>query len=101
MRTLGIITLLLLLAVPAIAQNPSSNTTFTIRTERPRADIEIGAAEFNTHAARIRIAYLPRLAPLPGTFPTRSWGQLPNPLELTRTEIPERPRQMPAYIVVR
>ena len=101
MKSLGIIALALLLAAPAFAQNAPQKPTFTITSEQPRTDVEIGAVVINTHAAQVRIAYLPRLAPLPGTFPTRTWGMPPNPLELTGTQIPEKPRTLPAYISVR
>lgn len=102
MRSLRFLALITILAaLPALAQNPPKSSTFSVRTEQQRTDIEIGAAVFNTHAAQIRIAYLPRLQTLPGTFPARGWGDVPNAFELTRTQIPERPRVMPAYIVTR
>lgn len=101
MRSLGIAALILTLAAPVFAQTRPQKPTFSVVTETPRQDFEVGAAVFNTGSAQIRIAYLPRLAPLPGTFPTRSWGMPPNPLDLTRTQIPEKPRQIPAYIYTR
>jgi len=101
MRRLGIALLLLTLAAPVFAQDKSGSATFSIGSEQPRERVEIGAIEVNTHAARIRFAYLPRLAPLPGTFPTRSWGQIPNALEVSGVQIPEPPRTMPAYLVAR
>ena len=55
---------------------------------------KIGAAEIHTHAAQIRIAYLPRLAPLPGTLP-RSIATMPNAFELLGTSLPYRPGQRP------
>ena len=101
MKSLGITTLIILLAAPLFAQDAPRKTQFSIVNEQPRERVEIGAIELNTGATRIRFAYLPRLAPLPGTFPTRSWGQIPNAFELTGTQIPEPPRTMPAYIVTR
>lgn len=101
MKSLGIITLALLLTAPAFAQKAPPKPTFTVTTEQPRTEVEVGAVVVNTHAAQIRIAYLPRLASLPGTFPTRTWGMPPNPFDLTGMQIPEKPRQIPAYISVR
>ena len=101
MRRLGIAALILLLAAPVFAQNPPKKATFTIVTEQPREQFEIGAVVLNTGSAQIRVAYLPRLAPLPGTVPTRTWGQIPNAFELTNMQIPEPPRTMPAYIMPR
>ena len=64
----------------ALAADPPTLVVISPR-ETPRVDVELGAAEINTHAARIRIAYLPRLAPLPGTLP-RDIGRMPNAFEM-------------------
>jgi len=101
MKRLGIAALVLLLAAPVFAQTAQKKATFTIVTEQPREQFEVGAFLLNTGSAQVRVAYLPRLAPLPGTFPTRTWGQIPNAFELTGMQIPEPPRTMPAYISTR
>ncbi len=92
MRSLGIALLTLLIGSAALAADPPKRTDpFVIITpkETPRVDVEIGAAEIHTGAAQIRIAYLPRLAPLPGTLP-RSIATMPNAFELLGTSIPQR-----------
>ena len=71
-----------------MAADPPTLIVITPR-ETPRVDVEIGAAEIHTHAARIRVAYLPRLAPLPGTLP-RSIATMPNAFELLGTSLPQR-----------
>lgn len=101
MRSLGIAALILLVASTVLAQNNPPKPVFSIQPQVQRVDLEPGAVEINTGAARVRIAYLPRLAPLPGSFPTRDWSQPPNPFALTGTQIPEKPRQIPAYLVTR
>lgn len=100
MRSLGIAALLILVASAVLAQNPPK-PVFVIQPQMQRVDLEPGAVEITTSAVHARIAYLPRLAPLPGSFPTRDWGLPPNPLALTGTQIPEKPRQIPAYLVTR
>ena len=92
MRSLGIALLILLIGSAALAADPPKRTDpFVIITpkETPRVDVEIGAAEIHTHAAQIRIAYLPRLAPLAGTLP-RSIATMPNAFELLGTSLPQR-----------
>lgn len=56
-----------------------------------RLDVEIGAVRLTTHSGRYTVAYLPFLAPLPGTA-FRSSMEIPNALALTGTTIPQRPR---------
>lgn len=97
MRSLGIALLTLLIGGAAMAADPPQRTDpFVIITpkETPRVDVEIGAAEIHTHAAQIRIAYLPRLAPLPGTLP-RSIAEMPNAFRLTGMSLPYRRGQRP------
>lgn len=97
MRSLGIALLTLLIGSAALAaDSPQRTDPFVIITpkETPRVDVEIGAAEIHTHAAQIRIAYLPRLAPLPGTLP-RSIATMPNAFELLGTSLPYRRGQRP------
>src|SRR6266508_1749 len=98
MRSLGIALLTMLIAgAAALAADPPQRPTLVVLSpqETPRVDIEIGAAEINTHAARIRVAYLPRLAPLPGTLP-RSIATMPNAFELLGTSLPYRRAGVPA-----
>jgi hypothetical protein len=93
MRSLGIALLTLLISGAALAADaPQRPDPFIIITphETPRVDVEIGAAEINTHAARIRVAYLPRLAPLPTTLP-HSTAEMPNAFQLTGLSLPYRP----------
>jgi hypothetical protein len=106
MRSLGFALFTLLIGSAAMAADPpqqtspSSTLAVVAPAETQRVDVEIGAAEINTHAARIRIAYLPRLAPLPGTLP-RSIAETPNAFELLGTSLPYRPGLRPASIVIR
>jgi hypothetical protein len=55
-----------------------------------RLDVEIGAIRMTTHSGRYTLAYLPFLAPLPGTA-FRSSMEMPNALALTNTTIPQKP----------
>ena len=73
------------------ADPPQRTDPFVILAPKPtqRIDVEIGAAEINTHAARIRIAYLPRMAPLPRTLP-HSIATMPNAFQLLNVSIPQR-----------
>jgi hypothetical protein len=104
MRTLAI-TALLFLSTAAYAQQ---NTTIT--PQRPilqivtddeaatRLDVEIGAVRLTTHSGRYTFAYLPLLAPLPGTA-LRASIETPNALALTGTSIPLRPHMRPRALV--
>jgi hypothetical protein len=104
MRSLGFALCILLIAGAAVAADPTpqqQNPTLVVVTpqEPQRVDVEIGAAEINTHAAHIRVAYLPRLAPLPGTrLDERAY--LPNALALTSTPLPYRPGLRPSANIV-
>src|ERR1051325_4587643 len=92
MRSLGIALVLGLIGGAALAADPPTRPDpFVILTpqETKRVDVEIGAAEINTHAARIRVAYLPRLAPLPGTLP-HSIGTMPTAFHLPSVPLPSR-----------
>src|SRR5438270_1088150 len=55
-----------------------------------RLDVEVGAVRLTTHSGRYTFAYLPVLAPLPGTA-LRPSLEMPNALALTGTSIPLRP----------
>jgi len=101
MRSLGIALFLALIGMliggsAMAADPPPQPPTLVVITPRetPRVDVEIGAAEIHTGAAQIRIAYLPRLAPLPGTLP-RSIATMPNAFELLGMSLPYRPGQRP------
>lgn len=97
MRSLGIALFLLLIGGAALAADPPQQPpTLVVITPRetPRVDVEIGAAQINTHAAQIRVAYLPRLAPLPTTLP-HSFAEMPNAFQLTGLSLPYRPGQHP------
>jgi hypothetical protein len=103
MRSLGIALLTLLIGSAAMAADspkqtalPQQTDPFIIVTPRttPRVDVEIGAAEIHTGAALIRVAYLPRLAPLPTTLP-HSTAEMPNAFQLLGTSLPYRPGQRP------
>ncbi|MGH9424616.1 MAG: hypothetical protein ACRD3J_31875 [Thermoanaerobaculia bacterium] len=54
-------------------------------------DVEIGAIRLTNHSGRYTFAYLPLLAPLPGTA-FRPSIEMPNALALTGTTIPQKPR---------
>jgi len=97
MRSLGIALLTLLIGSAALAADePTRPDPFVIITPKatPRVDVEIGAAQINTHAAQIRVAYLPRLAPLPSTLP-HSIAEMPNAFQLTGLSLPYRPGLRP------
>lgn len=92
MRSLGIALILGLIGGTVLAADPPQRPDpFVILApkETPRVDVEIGAAEINTHAARIRVAYLPRMAPLPGTLP-HSIATMPNAFQLLNVSFPQR-----------
>ncbi|MEA2166056.1 MAG: hypothetical protein QOK37_4183 [Thermoanaerobaculia bacterium] len=101
MKTLSI-AILMLISSAAYAQS-NSDTAPTGTTIRPvlqatvddatasRLDVEIGTVRLTTHSGRYTVAYLPFLAPLPGTA-FRSSMEIPNALTLTGTTIPQRPR---------
>ena len=90
MKTVGIALFLLLIGGAAVAADPpTSPLVITAPRETPRVDVEIGAAEINTHAAHIRVAYLPRLAPLPTTLPGR-FAEFPSAFALTGMSFPYR-----------
>jgi len=63
-----------------------------------RVDVEVGAVRLTTHSGRYTFAYLPVLAPLPGTA-FRPSMEMPNALALTGTSIPLRPHQRPRALV--
>ncbi len=83
---------LLIISATAYAQqqpNPSVLQVNPPKTERVESDI--GMTTIHTHAANIKLAWLPFLAPLPYSYP-RTTQEMPNALVLTGTQIPQRPR---------
>ena len=93
----------MLISTAAYAQTNQSVTTTTQTPPGPvlqvvtddastnRVDVEVGAVRVTTHSGRYTFAYLPLLAPLPGTA-FRPSMEMPNALALTSTSIPQRPR---------
>jgi hypothetical protein len=69
-------------------------------TSANKLDIEIGAVRLTTHSGRYTFAYLPLLAPLPGTA-FRPSLETPNALALTGTSIPLKPHTRPRAVVSR
>jgi len=67
-------------------------------TSANRLDVEVGAVRLTTHSGRYTFAYLPLLAPLPGTA-FRPSLEMPNALALTGTSIPQRPRTRPRAVI--
>jgi hypothetical protein len=59
-------------------------------TSSNRLDVEVGAVRLTTRSGRYTFAYLPLLAPLPGTA-FRPSIEMPNALALTGTSIPQKP----------
>jgi hypothetical protein len=109
MKTLGI-TILILASSAAYAQESHPSTTLqtpagpTLQIpgddSSTRLDVEIGAVRLTTHSGRYTFAYLPFLAPLPGTA-FRSSMEMPNALALTGTTIPQRPRNRSFAIIAK
>jgi hypothetical protein len=68
---------------PPLAQTPPGPVLqiATDDTATHRLDVEIGAVRLTTHSGRYTFAYLPLLAPLPGTA-FRSSMEMPNALAL-------------------
>lgn len=79
-------------AIPAIPQAPPGPVLQAVTGDAGtrRLEVEIGAVRLTTHSGRYTAAYLPFLAPLPGTA-FRSSMEMPNALALTGTTIPQRP----------
>jgi hypothetical protein len=99
------IALLALISTAAYAQQPSIVTQspgpvlqIVPDTSANKLDVEIGAVRLTTHSGRYTFAYLPLLAPLPGTA-FRSSIEMPNALALTGTSIPQRPHTHPRAVV--
>jgi len=67
-------------------------------TSANRLDVEVGAVRLTTHSGRYTFAYLPLLAPLPGTA-FRPSLEMPNALALTGTSIPQKPHTRPRAVI--
>ena len=67
-------------------------------TPANQLDVEVGAVRLTTHSGRYTFAYLPLLAPLPGTA-FRPSIEMPNALALTGTSIPQKPHTRPRALV--
>lgn len=110
MKTLTLSLLLLASSAAYAQQNPSSTPVSVVPgpvlqaatddATSSRLEVEIGAVRLTTPRARYTLAYLPFLAPLPGTA-FRSSMEMPNALALTGTTIPHRPRTRTFAIVDR
>jgi hypothetical protein len=108
MKALGM-AVLLLVSTAAYAQQNTNVTpqqvpvrpvlqVVTDDTSTSRLDVEIGAVRLTTHSGRYTFAYLPLLAPLPGTA-FRPSMETPNALALTGTSIPLKPHTRPRTVI--
>ena len=91
MKTLMISLGLLMLTATAFAAEPNPTILQIKPPEQSRVQTNIGITQIHSHAANIKVAWLPLLAPLPYSYP-RTTQEIPNPLVLTGTQIPQRPR---------
>jgi hypothetical protein len=102
------IALLALISTAAYAQQPAAVTPaqtppgpvlqIVPDSSANRLDVEVGAVRLTTHSGRYTFAYLPLLAPLPGTA-FRPSLEMPNALALTGTSIPQRPHTRPRAVI--
>jgi hypothetical protein len=76
-----------------------SSATLRAQTTTFHVEVDLGMTQIHTKAANIRIAWLPFLAPLPYSYP-RTTMEVPNPVVLTSTPIPQRPRKHPPEATV-
>jgi hypothetical protein len=82
----------LLVASVAAAANAQTKTVpfvFQPEPETHHTEHYPGAVVVTTHAAQIRIAYLPLLAPLPGSVPSTT-SVIPTAFMLNHVEFPQR-----------
>ena len=91
MKTLMISLALLMLTANAFTVETEPTILQIKPPEQSRVQTTIGVTQIHSHAADIRIAWLPLLAPLPYSYP-RTTHEIPNALVLTGTQIPQRPR---------
>src|SRR3954469_7614684 len=102
----AMIAVLMMLATAAYAQEntrvtPAPGPALQVVTgadTNNRLDVEVGPLRLTTHSGRYTFAYLPLLAPLPGTA-FRPSMEMPHALALTGTTIPLRPRTRPRALV--
>ena len=91
MKSLLIALLLLISSATAFAEDKKPAVLqMNPPPTQERIETDIGMTTIHTHAAAIRIACLPFLAPLPYSYP-RTTQEIPNALVLTGTQIPQRP----------
>ena len=91
MKILMISLSLLMLTAAAFAADPEPTILQIKPPEQSRVQTNLGITQIHTHAANIKIAWLPLLAPLPYSYP-RTTQEIPNALVLTGIQIPQRPR---------
>ena len=82
---------LLMLTAAAQAADPQPTVLQIKPPEQSHVETNIGITQIHSHAADIKVAWLPLLAPLPYSYP-RTTQEIPNALVLTGTQIPQRPR---------
>ena len=82
---------LLMLTAAAVAAEPQPTILQIQPPEQSRVQTNFGITQIHSHAADIKIAWLPLLAPLPYSYP-RTTQEIPNALVLTGTQIPQRHR---------
>ena len=99
MKRVLLVLLTLLLSLPALALD-RAQPRFQIVVQNPQSRVQttFGMTRIHTKAANIRVAWLPLLAPLPYSYP-RTTQEVPNPLVMSGTEIPQRPHSA-AHAVV-
>lgn len=93
MKTLMISLALLMLTASVFAAEPNPTILQINPPEQSRVQTNFGVTQIHSHAANIKVAWLPLLAPLPYSYP-RTTQEIPNALVLTGTQIPQRPRAL-------
>ncbi|HEX9500670.1 MAG TPA: hypothetical protein VGA10_03370 [Thermoanaerobaculia bacterium] len=81
---------LLIISATASAADPEPAILQIKPPEQSRVQTNIGITQIHTHAANIKFAWLPLLAPLPYSYP-RTTQEIPNALVLTGIQIPQKP----------
>ena len=56
-----------------------------------RVQWHVGYVTIKTPIGPLRMIYLPIMPPMPGSYPSRDWQEMPNALRITGTQIPQRP----------
>ncbi|MDQ6799761.1 MAG: hypothetical protein M3041_02885 [Acidobacteriota bacterium] len=93
MKRLMISLSLFMLSATAFAAEPAPTILQVKPPEQSRVQTNLGVTQIHSHAADIKVVWLPLLAPLPYSFP-RTTQEIPNALVLTGTQIPQRPRAL-------